>query len=360
MPASKYVIKISFQFIVPIFKLKLPVIIVLFLSFLQPAEGQVKPNFTTNFFTQDSLIEVSIKTDIKQLRGSKSKPAWQPAEWVAKLNDKTIIKGQVDIEMRGNIRKSICDIATLAINFKTLAPLAMSSLKKLKMVGGCRGNRFDEELLLREYLVYKIYNLITPLSFRVRLLRVTYNDSRNKMDPYTQYAFLIEDADVLAKRNGMVQKKTGIYKTEAADRMHTTRVCLFEYMIGNTDWSITGRHNVKLLVPYADTLTQPFVVPYDFDYAGLINAPYAVPSEDLEISNVRERLYKGYRRTEEELQQATSVFREKKDSVLQVVNACAYLDNNARKDMVRYLDYFFDVISRQASIKRVFINNARN
>lgn len=258
------------------------------------------------------------------------------------------------------MRRSICDIASLEINFKSTLSPRLSGLKKMKLVGGCRNNTFDEELLLKEYLIYKMYNLLTPLSFKARLLRITYIDSRKKVGTYTQYAFVLEDISDVAKRNGYVNKRTGIFRTEQADRIHITFVSLFEYMIGNTDWSVTARHNIRLLVPTNDTLAKPLVIPYDFDYSGIVNAPYAIPNEEFTtIKSVRDRLYRGFPRTMDELRPIIQNYKEKKTEILQVISNCYMLRSHEKKDMTKYLEDFYDIIDKESSVKRNFSDNAR-
>jgi len=322
-------------------KLIRPVLFAWILLFSQNFHIQAQtPNLTTSsFFADTGVVQTTIITDIRKLRSTRTKPVWIPADIILKENDTTAISESISLRMRGNMRRAICDIASLELNFKTTLSPRLSGLKKMKLVGGCRNNTFDEELLLKEYLIYKMYNLITPLSFKARLLRITYIDSRKKIGTYTRYAFVMEDISDVAKRNGYINKRTGIFRTEQTDRMHISLVSIFEYMIGNTDWSVTGRHNIRLLVPTTDTLVRPMPVPYDFDYSGIINAPYAVPSEEFTtIKNVRERLYRGFPRTMDELRPIIKTFQEKKKDIFNVVENCHMLNSREKKDMIKYME----------------------
>ena len=314
----------------------------------------------SRFFEDTGIVQTTIITDIKKLRSTRNKPVWIPGDIILKENDTTAISESINLRMRGHMRRSICDIASLEINFKSTLSPRLSGLKKMKLVGGCRNNTFDEELLLKEYLIYKMYNLLTPLSFKARLLRITYIDSRKKVGTYTQYAFVLEDISDVAKRNGYVNKRTGIFRTEQADRIHITFVSLFEYMIGNTDWSVTARHNIRLLVPTNDTLAKPLVIPYDFDYSGIVNAPYAIPNEEFTtIKSVRDRLYRGFPRTMDELRPIIQNYKEKKTEILQVILNCYMLRSHEKKDMTKYLEDFYDIIDKESSVKRNFSDNAR-
>jgi hypothetical protein len=334
--------------------------IILWLLVYHPVSfGQPAPVNSQQFFLDDSVIEVTLTTDIKKLRTEKKLPTWQPANITMRFNDTSVISEQIRIEPRGVTRKTYCDIASLYLNFKNPSSPILSPLKKLKLVGGCRSGAANEELLLREYLVYKIYNLLSVMSFRVRLLHINYKDSKEKVKPYSQYAFLMEDMKDMAERNNCAEKKNKTFATEATNRQQITFVSVFQYMIGNTDWAIPNYHNIKLMVPKNDTLATPYPVPYDFDYAGFVNAPYAVPAEGLDISNVRERSYRGFERSMEELQPILDVFKEKKQTILLTINNFSLLGSNEKKDMTKYIEQFYDIIEHKGSVKSVFIDNAR-
>jgi hypothetical protein len=216
-----------------------------------------------------------------------------------------------------------------------------------------------EELLLKEYLVYKIYNLLSIMSFKVRLLHVNYKDIKQKAKGYSQYAFLIEDMNDLTKRNNCKEIKHKVFAPYGANRKQMTLVSLFQYMIGNTDWSIRNYHNMKLMAPKNDTLANPYAIPYDFDYAGIVDAPYAAPNEELPITTVRDRLYRGFDRSMEELQEAIEIFKEKKGAIMLTINNFTLLSERTRKEMTRYLEGFYQTIDNNRSIRNAFISNAR-
>lgn len=311
------------------------------------------------FFSDDRVIEATLTTDIKKLRTDKKTPVYQPAHITMRFPDSVVMSEEIQVQPRGEFRKSNCDIASLRFNFKTPKSPKLSALKKMKLVGGCHSTALDEELLLKEYLAYKIYNAITIMSFKVRLLHITYKDSKLKAKPYTQYAFLIEDMDDLAERNNCVEVKNKEYLTEVTHRQQTTLVNIFQYMIGNTDWSVPKYHNIKLMVPRHDTFARPYVVPYDFDYAGIVNASYAIPHEALNIPSVTVRLYRGFPRTMNELEEAVAIFKEKKSSIMYMINNFTLLKEKGRREVVRYLEQFYETIDSKRAIRDVFINNAR-
>lgn len=321
--------------------------------------SQTSPVNRQVFFLDDKIIEATLTTDIKKLRTEKKVPTWQPANITMQFSDTSVISEQISVQPRGIFRKNNCDIAALMLNFKTPTSLKLSALKKLKLVGGCSSNKNDEELLLKEYLAYKIYNFISVMSYRVRLLHINYKDSKEKARSYSQYAFLIEDTKDLADRNNCKEVKKRVFALDGADRQQFNFVCLFQYMIGNTDWSIRQYHNIKMMVPKTDTLAKPYVIAYDFDYAGLVNASYAVPNEGLDITSVTQRLYRGFPRTMDELQVNLDVFKSKKEVIMFYINNFEYVSARVKKDMTRYLEEFYDTIDDKKLVKTYFITKAR-
>ena len=334
--------------------------ILLFLILLQSITfGQPSPVNRQLFFLDDIPIEVTLTTDLRKLRNDKKTPAYQPANISMKFSDTLIIDEDIRVQPRGIFRKNYCDIAALMLNFKNATSPKLSPLKKLKLVGGCKSSSMYDELLLKEYMVYKILNLLSNMSFRVRLLHITYKDSKQKAKTYTQYAFLIEDMSDMAERNNCIEIKDRDFVTEATNRDQMTFVSLFQYMIGNTDWSIRKYHNIKLMVPKNDTLARPYAVPYDFDFSGLVDADYANPPEELNMESVRERRYRGFSRSLNELEAAIAVFQEKRESIMYFIDHFELCTTKCRKVMAAYIEGFYKTVDNRKNVETIFIKNAR-
>ena len=138
-----------------------------------------------------------------------------------------------------------------------------------------------------------------------------------------------------------------------------TIVALFEYMIGNTDWGVSVNHNTKLILSKTDSSQRPYVVPYDFDYSGLVNTDYAVPDEKLNITSVTERLYQGFPRSMEEINEVLDIFKKQKSNIYSLINNFDLLTSKSKKEMISYLDSFFKMINDPVELNDVFIENAR-
>ena len=221
----------------------------------------------------------------------------------------------------------------------------------------CRDNNDYEQNILREYLVYKIYNLLTPGSFRARLAKVTYVDTASGKTLTTRYGMFIEDDDDVARRmDGRVAALPNASFKEL-DQESLTLMTLFEYMIGNTDISIVRLHNIRLVQDRARTLR---TVPYDFDLTGLVDpACGTAVDKQLNIGSVRERLYRGPCKTEAELDPILERFRANKDKVMALYDSLADLNAGYRRDAKKYLEEFYSVVSRKDRVKKVFVDGCK-
>jgi hypothetical protein len=277
------------------------------------------------------------------------------------FKDGAVITEGIKVSVRGKFRKETCYMPGLKLDFHNPTSPKLYKLDELKMVCGCSGGGDNEQLIIKEYLIYKMYNALTSKSLNVRPMKVTFKDANGKRKPYTQFGFLIEDIDNMAKRNNMIEVEGTVFNTELTDRAQMTIVALFQYMIGNTDWSVPNYHNVKLIGPKGDNMARPTVVPYDFDICGFVDPPYATIDEQLQssISSVRERLYRGFPRSMEELKVAALVFFDSKTQLYALISNNEWLTAKEKTKCASYLDEFYRIISSDREIQRAFIDGAR-
>ena len=189
-------------------------------------------------FKEEAALNIILTTNMKTLLSEKDKSIIQPAFIQVQFPDSSLIAEKISLNVRGEYRRKHCYIPSLKLHFKTSDSSKLRKLKDLKLVCPCGNTTEDEQLLLKEYLVYKIYNLITDRSFKVRLAKITFTDTENKRKAITQYTFLIEDIDDVASRNKCKEIKVDKLPTENTNREHTTLINIFQYMIGNTDWAV--------------------------------------------------------------------------------------------------------------------------
>jgi hypothetical protein len=322
-------------------------------------QAQISPIDSIKFFTDEGVIDMTLTTDIRKLQTEKKLEVYQDANVVMRFPDSNVISESIRLYARGHFRRENCNIPPIMLNFHNPTSPKLNQLGKLKLVIGCDNAADDEQLVLKEYLVYKIYNLLTQKSFRNRLIKVSYQDSRSKMKPFSQYAFLIEDDADMAARNKCIKKEDQQWQTESTDRSTMTMVAVFEYMISNGDWSVPNNHNTKLIFEKKDNGSVPYVVPYDFDHSGFVNAGYALPSELLGTETVTERVYRGFPRTMEELQATFEIYKKQKEAIMSLIMNFSPLKEKTRKEIVTYLEEFYKTINDRKKVQSVFIDNAR-
>jgi len=314
---------------------------------------------SVKFFAEDAIVEMTLTTDIPQMQKEKGEDMFQEATVSLRFPDSTVIEEPVRVAPRGHFRREYCNIPPIMVDFSNATSPRLSPLGKLKLVIGCGTNGNDEQLVLREYLIYKIYNLLEDKSFRVRLLKVNYKDIKGRVRSFSQYAFLIEDDKDLAIRNNCIKKPKAQYATEATDRELMTKVAVFEYLISNGDWSVPVNHNIRLIYDKDNPAAFPYAVPYDFDHSGFVNASYATPNELLGTETVKERAYRGFPRKMEELQATFDIFRNKKESILSLINNFSLLQSRSKKELTEYINEFYNTINDKRQVQNIFIDNAR-
>jgi hypothetical protein len=201
---------------------------------------------------------------------------------------------------------------------------------------------------MREYAAYRIYNLITPQSFRARLARVTYVDERSGKTLAGRFGILIEDDDDVAERNGgrITDRRASLARL---DLDAFARMTLFEYMIGNVDLSIIAQHNVRLVEVPSGAV---YPVPYDFDYSGLVNTTYANAPAELPIQSVRDRLYRGPCRTQEQFEPLFAQFRAIRPELPGIYASLPEVNAKTGERALQYLEGFFKTIDSPSQVKR--------
>jgi hypothetical protein len=299
-------------------------------------------------FESNELLEVIISFDMQAVTSDIEEDNQYHDALFSYLspNDDTIHL-QTHIRTRGNYRQDPdnCDFPPLRIDFSDAAVenTVFEQQSKLKLVTHCNNRKdYYEEYLLKEYLTYRLYNMFAEESFRVRLLHITYIDLSGKRESIQKYGFLLETAGKMAARNGCEEFDIKNVKQKDMQGDIMLKLSLFQYMIGNTDWSVPGLHNIELIRP--SPYLPPIAVPFDFDWCGLVNTNYAFPAPNLEIQSVRERLYRGICRTEQEYQAGIKLFKEKEQEIYSFCNNFTYLEQKERKHIVKYLKQFFFIL----------------
>jgi hypothetical protein len=263
----------------------------------------------------------------------------------------------VQLSARGHLRRMArtCDFVPLRIEFPKdgRAKTVFARQEALKLIVQCVKGGEYEQFILKEHLAYRLFNLITPQrSFRTRLARVNYIDKATGQPAGTRLAmFLEDDGDVAKRMEGRIIKLPRlVFKDVDSDSLMP--MMLHNFMIGNTDFSIYALHNV-VLVQRPDKSVHP--VPYDFDISGLVHPPYAAPDRALMITSVRDRLYRGPCRPQEQVDPYIANFVAKKDQVMGLAATIPGMDKDSVKDVKDYLDDFYSAIRNTKDVRRLFV-----
>lgn len=293
-------------------------------------------------FREHGVVPVTIVTDLRALlRDRKGEPEWQPA--VLRFGGGSEVDSlEAEVRTRGNYRRTNCRFPPLRIDIprKRAERTPLRGLNKFKLVVHCENSDAYEQYVVQEYLIYRVYNLLTPFSQRARLLRVTYVDSASPSDSVTRHAILLEEDDDVARRTGTVLIEAVGAGPNDLESYHSALVGVFQYLIGNTDWSITGLHNVKLFQSVAAT----YPMAYDFDFSGAVGARYATVDPSLPIRTVRQRLFRGYCTVEDRWQDVYALFRAQRDSIASLYTNAPALDRSARERALEYIGEFFELL----------------
>ncbi len=319
--------------------------------------GEVSDTLQTfDFFDIEEPLKITLKYDITSFIKNKHKAEYIDAELHVFYPGIDPVVKNIRIQARGNFRKGQCYFPPLSLNFKTdpIERSELAGMKKLKVVTHCTSGKNNDNIVLREYLVYKLYNILTEKSFRVKLLDINYIDTGKKKHEFQETGFIIEPVELVAKRNNCTLIDPLVVKGENLVEEDADRAALFQYMISNTDWRIKSGHNTKFIKSLTDLTPKVIPVPYDFDFSAVVDASYAFPQEWSNAKSLFERDYLGYcRETDAEYIKIIDLFLEKEDLIMNYISDFKYLSEKDKKEVSDFIATFYHEIKNQ---KRIVLN----
>jgi hypothetical protein len=230
----------------------------------------------------------------------------------------------------------------------------------LKVVTHCNEKTRDAGNVYNEYLAYRIFNLLSDASYRVRLLRIKYVDTDGRLDIASpQFAFALESNKALAVRIGGTPAKLPGVPYSRIDDAQATLIYVFQYLIGNTDWSLVTADTDEFCCHNGDLFERQgklVMVPYDFDLAGLVDASYARPDSSLRIKSVKSRRYRGYCTSPESVQNALHIIQEHRSEILELA---ASIPATSAKELEKRQDYLSDFFAESENEEKLLKNFAR-
>ena len=308
-------------------------------------------------FANDNPIQITLRGPIPTLVSNRNSP---PVPATLTVGAESL---PVTLSVRGITRrkKEVCAFPPLRVEFASPPPPTslFAGQKRLKLVTHCRNDAGFQQYLLLEYAGYRMYNLLTPASFRVRLATVDYRGPDGK-PIIARHGFFLEDLRDVARRNGVDRVRAGDrIPLSTLSPPDAARYALFQHMINNHDWSMRAGpqgseccHNAELIGTLADRAVVP--VPYDFDFSALVAPPYAGPPPELNLSDIRQRMYRGYCVHNAAIPPAAAQFRAMHAQILAVLSQVPGLEPRSQRRAASYLEGFFaEIADDQAVAARI-------
>jgi hypothetical protein len=326
-----------------------------------PAQSQDSAKTVFQYLQRDSgELEATIVADFKRLFRKKYDRKYIDGIFIFKNEKGEVDTMKVEVRTRGNARLKVCNVPPLKVKFskKELRKRNLAEEpNSIKMVLGCRNSDNYQQYILREYLAYKLSNLLSDYSYRTQLLRMKFEDKKSKREPDAGFAFFIEPDDEMAARNKGKIASNRVVSTRLLNTDETERFAFFQFMIGNTDWYLYNGHNIVLLAVQNGDQVKIIPIPYDFDYSGFVNAPYAVVNEKLPMEEVTERYYQGYCRRPSQTRETVSYYLSKKEAMLTMAREFPYFDKDSKRHCTSYLESFFETIENERLLKQEILNH---
>jgi hypothetical protein len=311
-----------------------------------------KPYEKPPLFADEAPIDVTLTAPFRQLRRNRTGAAVYKVGTLAYAADTGVVAVPARVRPRGVWRRQNCDIPPLLLNLSkdSTRNTLFAKLDRVRLTLHCRDQDDYDQYLLKEYQLYRVQRLLTPYTFDVRLARMTYVDSERRDTVARRYGFFQEQDDLFAHKVGAKLMEVQGAGPADIEPYQSAFFGVFQYFVGNSDFSIRALHNVVLLYK------EPVYVPAarDFDWSGAVNARYAKPNPILPIKTITQRIMRGYCAPAEEYEKVFALFRAKKDSIYALYRDSigSLMKPNVVKETLEYFDDFYEIIDDPRRAKR--------
>ena len=325
--------------------------------------AQEKISETTTLFSNQEPIFLKLKMSVKNVKKITNDSTFVESILYYKNEAATYDSLKIDLRARGNNRRKNCYYAPLKLKLSKSATKGtlFEGNKKLKLVLPCLIESNNNDYVIKELMAYQLYEIVTPVHYKTRLVNIEFIEEKGKRTITKDLkGVLIEDIDNVAKRLHGNEIKRRILPLQQDD-VASIRNSFFQYLIANTDFSTTYLHNGKLL--FIDKKIIP--LPYDFDMSGLVDTSYAVVSNiqniTLDITDVKERVYKGYKRDELLFEQVRKEFIDNKSKMFEAIDHLEEYFDDGNQFIIakRFVTQFFEIIENDNAFKRKILDKAR-
>lgn len=317
---------------------------------------------TAPLFADNSTLEIEFELDLDALclRPDRDECSDLPGAIIYTDDDGKRVRLDVAVRTRGrwSKRTSACEFPSLFVFFdatQTTGTL-FDGETMLPFTSHCdNSNREYHAYALLEFLAYRIYNVITDASLRVRLMRIGYLDGRSK-PRFWRYGFFVEHFNGIARRLDAERYEVDTLEPRYTNPNELATLSLFQFMIANLDWSVIKLHNIVLFRKIDGTVV---AVPYDFDYSGIVSAEYAAPPRWARIHNVRGRVYRGFCRPEIDWQGLFARYLASRDEIMALIPAIDGLSPSEIRRTGFYLSRFWKILTSEKKRHEKIVEECR-
>jgi hypothetical protein len=327
------------------------------MSFNQDTQDTIKVDFDRGIelFNNDEPLGINLIFSMKNFIAGKNEQEYIAARLILCCENDTAA-WDIRIRARGEFRRKFCSFPPILLNLKDIdkKPDILKSQKTIKLVTECHYAENYQDYVFREYLIYKMYNLLTSFSYRVRLVKLTITDEDRPDEVISSYGYLIENIDEIAQRNNaVVLNNQRILQKDVVPEL-MARLAVFQYMIGNFDWQTGNQHNIDAIKIPGRFLDRVLPLPHDFDFSGFVNTEYAIPRKSLGLQDVRQRRYLGECFLNDYLPEVLNEFISLQAPFQGIIRSFDLLNRKSRKDLLSYLYEFYSVLldNRDDMIKK--------
>lgn len=310
-----------------------------------PAQEKAEKTSFFDLIRTDGRLKIELHVNIDSILINKRTNEYFPAVLTFEDREGNEQEWELKVRSRGRFRRSRCEFPPLRLEFDKddLRAKGMETFDSYKLVTHCLAGSEGNENVMRECLIYRLYEVIAPeRSLRSQLVRIRYRDTESRRK-ITQYGIILEDEKELADRLDSKEcEDCYSLPPEALDRENTRRLALFQYMIGNNDWAIKTLRNVMVL--NRKEQEKKVVIPYDFDFAGLVSASYALQTVAIPENACGGRIYLGFENSVAELKPTIAYFQERREALRNTIRDFRWLSTDTRQGMLLYLEQFYDCV----------------
>lgn len=333
-------------------------------TFSQEKTDKIKPELGYDILDHKEILPIKLTYSIKDLKKNTNDSVYMPSTFAYRLADSSWSTMDIQLRKRGNYRLKNCYYPPIKVKFKKsiVKKTPFEGHKSMKVVLPCLQQRDKNDNVIKEYLAYKIFEIVSPYYFKTRMVDVNFEEIKsNKTKLHQVKGFLVEDDKHVAKRMKAKVYGRPVHPMQQ-EEVASVRNAFFQCMIGNTDFSQAQQHNVKLM--FIEKSIVP--VPYDFDMSGFVNCSYAVVSQikdqKLPLTSVRDRMYRGFKRNPEVFQQVRQEFIASQDRIFAVLDDCEPLFDDEREFEVArdYISSFYEILVNDKKFKNNILDMARS